>query len=514
MGLRLSGSSWTLGRSIGVVAAMLLLLGWTASAASADSDIGLDHAMVSTPGKGFILNGTLVTNTGPDPATGVNIQGTVPSTDNQGNPVIWEIFTNKTTFAQPPTSPLGTGFYFYVSLTGPPYGTDPCFFTSTTDFTCQIGPLAAGESRTIVFNPTWDAPLTTALPHDQWTGFAIDAELVGGTDPDTSNNGEFFGIGNIFYYGQNMAGNALNDVQITELSPPASGVYEPGSTISMQITSTVENPTTSSVTLVVPDRDSVTCTGDGVCLTGGPKAMTGPQNRVTIASTGAMSDGAFWFTGDPGPFVFTTQLSAKLPAAPANCAAGTTFPFTFNATQQPTAGGSAAIYQGTLQKPHTVQIRCPEATPSDAGPKAGPNPKNNETNVRRPVASRAQLSVRKTANRRHVTAGGKVRYRITVRNTAKSVAREVRVCDRAPAGLVLLKTPGAKLRQGAACWTFKRLAPSKSLTLKVTARVTGTGHSRTLKNRVVAQAANAKSRSATASVRVLPAPVKPGGVTG
>ena len=51
------------------------------------------------------------------------------------------------------------------------------------------------------------------------------------------------------------------------------------------------------------------------------------------------------------------------------------------------------------------------------------------------TAARTSLSLRKRANHSRVTAGGAVRYALTVRNRGTRRALAVRVCDTLPSGL-------------------------------------------------------------------------------
>lgn len=95
-----------------------------------------------------------------------------------------------------------------------------------------------------------------------------------------------------------------------------------------------------------------------------------------------------------------------------------------------------------------------------------------------------------------------------------TAARGVRVCDRLPAGLVLVKARGTRLHRGWACWRIERLGRGKARTFGLTARATATSRVRAITNRVVVRAANARTRRDAAGVQVWPAAGPPGGVTG
>lgn len=517
---------------LGLIAAALLLAS-TATAASADSDISTGLAYGTAPGQGATLPAMAVTNNGPDPATGVTLAGTVPSTDNEGHPVDWQIFTNKAAVSEPfgPFAKIGT-------LSGPPYGADPCTFTSGTDYRCDIGPLAVGETRTVIFNPTWEVP-NTATTFTQWHGFSYTATLVGGTDPDlTNNDNDSTFIANSFYYTQSIGlGGGASSLQVVEQSPPVSGAYAPGATVTLEITSTVPASAASgSVSIVVPDPDGVTCSGDGVCLTGGPQALTGPPNRVLVAMARPPMPGGGWpapsATG--GPSVFTTLLSAKLPTAtPAGCAPGKTVPYTFDTTQQPIGAGSGLISTAIIKVPLTVQIGCPAETPPasppaappanpPAGPPAAPPAAKHVAAVHKPHPRRAhahkapqvKLKLTKVASRTHVRAGQRFNYLIEVQNVGKDIAKNVRVCDRMPAGLGLVGShPRGRVLKGQLCWQIKALGDRQVKKFRVMVKALAGSSGRKV-NLATAAAPHAKSVSATSSVRITPLPPKPTPVTG
>jgi large repetitive protein len=120
----------------------------------------------------------------------------------------------------------------------------------------------------------------------------------------------------------------------------------------------------------------------------------------------------------------------------------------------------------------------------------------------------------KTASRKVVPGGGKVGFTITLRNGSKALT-EATICDRLPAALVFVKAAGAKFVNGEACWTKAYVAAHKTLTLHLTARAVNGYKTVHAKNVATAVAANAKKRSASATVRIEPSFAgAPGGVTG
>ena len=77
-----------------------------------------------------------------------------------------------------------------------------------------------------------------------------------------------------------------------------------------------------------------------------------------------------------------------------------------------------------------------------------------------------KLVIRKTVSAKRVAAGQRLIYWVTVTNTGTGDAADVRICDRLPARLTYLRTPGARFIKGDACWTRARLAKGKATTVR------------------------------------------------
>jgi choice-of-anchor A domain-containing protein/uncharacterized repeat protein (TIGR01451 family) len=114
--------------------------------------------------------------------------------------------------------------------------------------------------------------------------------------------------------------------------------------------------------------------------------------------------------------------------------------------------------------------------------------------------------------RRRVRAGDVVRFRVRVTNLGTRLLRDVRVCDRIPDGMVLVRAAGSpKLVGGHLCWSLKTLSGQREgfATLRVTRTTPGL-----IVNTVSVTTANGGSARNTAGVHVLAARTSSGGVTG
>jgi len=133
------------------------------------------------------------------------------------------------------------------------------------------------------------------------------------------------------------------------------------------------------------------------------------------------------------------------------------------------------------------------------------------------VAGTPKLTIRKTVSAQRVAAGQRLIYWITVTNTGTGDATSVRICDRLPARLSYLRTPGARFIKGNACWTRAKIAKGKATTVRLEARVAGDapGGVRITNVAVVtSSAARARIAQATVAVRGSRVVRRGAGVTG
>jgi uncharacterized repeat protein (TIGR01451 family) len=165
----------------------------------------------------------------------------------------------------------------------------------------------------------------------------------------------------------------------------------------------------------------------------------------------------------------------------------------------------------------TVKLResgCKQRNAASAtGEGADTNPANNMATV--DVCAKAvPLRLTKVADSGSVRAGSTVGYTIRVSNPTAGEAKDVKVCDKLPSGLVYVSSKAkAKFSAGQYCWTIKTLAAHDSESFRITVRALGSASGDRV-NRATASAKGAKTRHAKDPVRVLGARASGGGVTG
>jgi uncharacterized repeat protein (TIGR01451 family) len=124
------------------------------------------------------------------------------------------------------------------------------------------------------------------------------------------------------------------------------------------------------------------------------------------------------------------------------------------------------------------------------------------------------LRLTKVADQLSVRAGGRMSYTIRVSNPTRGTARNVKTCDRLPAGLVYVTSRSkAKLAGGAYCWVARSLTAGATRSYRIIVRVLR-GASGTRVNRATVSGLQARARNARAAIRVLPTQAHGGGVTG
>ncbi len=92
----------------------------------------------------------------------------------------------------------------------------------------------------------------------------------------------------------------------------------------------------------------------------------------------------------------------------------------------------------------------------------------------RPVTVPGRLVIVKTARPRVVRAPARIAFRMKVTNRGPGIVRNVRVCDRVPNGLIVVRAPGARRVNGSLCWQIRVLRPRASRNYLVVARVVST----------------------------------------
>jgi uncharacterized repeat protein (TIGR01451 family) len=149
----------------------------------------------------------------------------------------------------------------------------------------------------------------------------------------------------------------------------------------------------------------------------------------------------------------------------------------------------------------------------DAPPPAVDPPANDTAKATVRIV-KPTLDLTKTVDRTTLRAGSTATYTIRVRNPSKRGVRNVRVCDRLPAGLTYIDSKAtAKLTKSGYCWTTKALWAGRSQTYRITVRALS-GTSGRKVNRASANSSGANTANATRTIRVLAARVLGGGVTG
>jgi uncharacterized repeat protein (TIGR01451 family) len=132
-----------------------------------------------------------------------------------------------------------------------------------------------------------------------------------------------------------------------------------------------------------------------------------------------------------------------------------------------------------------------------------------------PVRRRPRLRLAMTATERRIRAGDVAKYTLRVTNPSPRAVRHVRVCDRLPAGVVLVASSRrARISKGRHCWTARRLPAltTRSYTLTVRA-LAGTAGRRV--NRATATGPGTRGTArASRAITVLGRRVAGGGVTG
>ena len=129
---------------------------------------------------------------------------------------------------------------------------------------------------------------------------------------------------------------------------------------------------------------------------------------------------------------------------------------------------------------------------------------------------RARLAIDKRAMARVVASGSRVRYKIRVSNRGPDAAEQVQVCDLLPSQVSVIRTFGGQLSGNQVCWEIDLLRAGESRQFQIIIRIDDLTAAASVRNRAVASADNArKIVRANARVNVKSnKESKGGGITG
>ncbi len=346
------------------------------------------------------------------PRADLSITKTAPATVPAGGEVTW---TLKVTNQGPDdatgvtiTDPLPAGVVFVSA-------DSPCTQASGT-VTCPVGALAAGASQTLTVKAT--APV--ALADRTLVNTATVKGDQGDADPaDDSASAS------------TLVGPAA-DLAIAKQGP-ATAVA--GGTITWQVVVTNKGPSIATNVTVADTLPAgltlVSATPDqGTCATGA--TITCNVGTLPVGASTHVAIVARTATADVGKSVTNSaSVTAEQP--------------------DPDSTNNTATASAT-----TLTVEVSGGGQGGGGTTPTGTPK---------------LVIRKTVSAKRVAAGQRLIYWVTVTNTGTGDAADVRICDRLPARLTYLRTPGARFIKGDACWTRARLAKGKATTVRFEARV-------------------------------------------
>lgn len=249
-----------------------------------------------------------------------------------------------------------------------------------------------------------------------------------------------------------------------------------------------KRPSASDPTGTVPRNTITTETGATVTPAGMPTQF------------GANSTGTWTYTfPDPGadgtaPITWTvgdqaaSLLVRRANVTPAATAPAGATPFTHIDFTTPTA---APTRQLSAPAPGGSAPSTATPTPASTGGAV-----TGRTTLR--VTNRVVRPKRRTYRR-----GQTVHLTSTVRNTGKTDATRVRLCDRIPAGMKLLHAPGRRRISGrTVCWTNSRMAAGTGVSGRMALRVTKMAKPGLRTNRVTVRADNVRTTSARVRFRL------------
>jgi uncharacterized repeat protein (TIGR01451 family) len=99
--------------------------------------------------------------------------------------------------------------------------------------------------------------------------------------------------------------------------------------------------------------------------------------------------------------------------------------------------------------------------------------------------SRTRVTLRKVVREHEVAPGGRLDYRLTVRDAGARAAEKLRVCDSLPEQTTVLRRGGGHLDGARICFTLATLAPGHSHTFTIVLRADSNAHGRIVNHATV-----------------------------
>jgi uncharacterized repeat protein (TIGR01451 family) len=261
-------------------------------------------------------------------------------------------------------------------------------------------------------------------------------------------------------------------------------------------------------------------------VSNGPKCGGNQPSFYTNVAAGEIRDFILGNDAPPAAPRGGQDVSLQAPSSPKvgdtlTCGAGTwtngptyTYTFTDTKTGRVLASGPSAQYKLVdADAGATVSCRVSATTPGGVG--LTPATTATATVAALPKPDPAKLAASITSGSSRVKQGSRVSFRITVRNTGDTTAKNVRTCVRVSSRFSVVSRGGAKLSGGRLCWTNATLRTSttKRFTLRAD-RDARAG--RTTAATVSVTSPSLRSASARRAVTIVrrAVAVSPGGVTG
>ncbi|MCK9249968.1 MAG: CshA/CshB family fibrillar adhesin-related protein [Solirubrobacteraceae bacterium] len=260
-------------------------------------------------------------------------------------------------------------------------------------------------------------------------------------------------------------------------------------------------PGTYTITATVEDADGRTRQASRTYTVHGPPSasITGPADDARVTQ-GVETAGRFACAASAG--VASCTAVVTLPD-------GTNVPLTEGGrvpTDLPGEYEITVTVVDELGQTHTTTRRYtvvtpPVVTPPVIDPDPTPDPPGT-------------LRITKRITRTTLRPGQRTQVRSRVVNDTDRTLRNVRVCQRIPAGLRFVSAqPAARRSSGQYCWTIKTLGPGKYVTRSMTLRAVN--RPRRVTVRTTARANGQPTSTRNGSIRILaPRSARTGGVTG
>jgi uncharacterized repeat protein (TIGR01451 family)/fimbrial isopeptide formation D2 family protein len=232
-----------------------------------------------------------------------------------------------------------------------------------------------------------------------------------------------------------------------------------------------------------------------------------PAGLAYVSSSGASCEAAGQVvTCALGTITVGSSVTVELTTQPAGLGSYTNLATVSSTTPDPELGNNSS--EATVKVVPEPVVPAPIVTPAAPSTAVTPSNPGNGVSPSTAATARTRVTLRKLVREHEVAPGGRLDYRLVVRNAGAQTAEKLKVCDDLPEQTTVLSRGDGHLAGARICFTLATLAAGRSHTFTLVLRADSDARARIV-NRATVTGKNFAPAHARASTPVQKASVSP-----